>query len=44
MSDQDDEEHNEEEEDEVEHEFEHDLDSYKMMLELRELHERVHPG
>ena len=44
MNDHDDEEHDDdEEEDEDEHEFGHDLDSYKMMLELREIHESVHP-
>jgi len=30
--------------DDDEHEFGHDMDSYEMMLELRELHESVHPG
>ena len=44
MNDHNDEWHDEEEEDEEEHEFEHDLDSYEMMLKLRELHESVHPG
>ncbi len=41
---QEEDEHGEEEEGEEEHEYEHNLETLEMMMELREMHEAIHPG